>query len=76
VGSSDYRSKVRSELANWLAIAREGDLRDQNQQQRAQALSPSCAVALAPIRAFWFKFLRHKMSPFPIARTNVEQSYA
>ena len=44
-------SEVRRELADRPAVVTrilgEGGLGDQTQQQHAQALSPSCAVALA-----------------------------
>ncbi len=68
MGSCNRRCEICSELANRPAITfpnlGESSLRNQEQQQHAQAFSPSCAVALASTRVLRFQRLRHRTHPF------------
>src|ERR1700722_8540218 len=59
MSSCGGRRQIRRELAH--PFLGERGFRNQDQHQYAHALSPSGAMALAPIPALWFKCLRHKI---------------
>src|ERR1700693_4649252 len=66
MGSRKCGREVRRELADRPPVTSpslgEGSLRNDEEQQHAQALSPSCAVALASTRALWLQCLRHVLT--------------
>src|ERR1022692_4760399 len=66
MGSRKCGREVRSELPDRPAVTcpsvGEGGLRNHEEQQHAQALSPCCATALASTRALWSQCLRHDLT--------------
>jgi hypothetical protein len=72
IGSRSGRCKVIGKFA----MLRERGFGNQDQQQRSEALSPSCAMTLARTGLFGLSVCDIKCQPFSVTETSVKQSCA